>query len=270
MKKSIPMTLLVIMIIAISTVIPAVLALPQDAKRVKINGSGCVTATADLMDVSFSSKSSAMTQKEALDESKNLCKKLTENLKNFGEIKETYRYIYGDCCSGVYYVNKEYVLSSEKTDSLNEITDKLTESGIMQINYVSYRLKDGAKEEKEALKLAIENAEDKAKSLGINLDVFSITEKDGCCSYRCSYSSGEKEITVTANVTVTFMKEPAAKNRPIPRVHDDTDSPEKGERVTKEEKTTDGQYQENTDTKPEKDPEQITIPTPPAPEPQKD
>lgn len=174
----------------------------DNVKNVIITGKGSVDAPADTVSIHFEIESRAANESDALRKSEALTKKIITSCNSYGETSKESFCLYEDSCTGKFVVSKNFILTSKKTDKVDLITEELISNGVSYIGCVNYSLESMEKYEKEALSLAIKDAENRASSLGINLKINEIKDFGSyccCCGCLCE-KKGYETIECTVNL----------------------------------------------------------------------
>jgi uncharacterized protein YggE len=208
MKKLLyyPILLLLLTVFCLGAVIP-VSAECTDADSATLSGKGVLYVPADTVTISFSIETCADSQEDAQKQNAAVTEKIKSACAGLGCLNEDSFYSYSDPCSGKFIATRCMTITTGKINSVASITQKLTDSGATGINYTCYIVKNLKPYQDKVLKLAIEDAENKAIGLGLQLKLSSINDL-GCYSYydgKCD-QNGNKLVSVECNVSVLFER----------------------------------------------------------------
>ena len=123
----------------------------------------------------------------------------------YGSIRESTYRVYPSY-EQIGYTSSRYLrFTTARTDKMSEIRKALADAGITGLDGVSYVCNDENGYKNEALRLAVENARQKAGALGAVGAMLSVEELSCYPSY-CERNGGEPDntVTYTATVRVTF------------------------------------------------------------------
>ena len=104
-----------------------------------------------------------------------------------------------------YEICKTYSCKTTQTDKIEEIRKALSGISGIRIYGVRYELETPASAEHQALKLAVEDAESKAKALDADLSLVSVRET-GCWQCQDDGCTDSATITVEVRVEARFSK----------------------------------------------------------------
>lgn len=179
----------------------------ESAEKITVCGRGVVFAEADRASICFSVDTVSKKEPDAKRKNEKVVAAIKEK---FAYVQEESYFSYGDPACGRYTVSRCFTIETDNVDSVCEITAELESLGASGVNCVRYFLSDASDYEKEALRLAIEDARGKAESISDGLSLAEITENgcfvgegacgaDGTVSVECNISS--------VYVKPTFLRE---------------------------------------------------------------
>lgn len=203
MKKR--MMLLLLLILALLFSVRTEAATLADAETVTVTGRGVVAAPADSVQIRFGIEGVGKDEQEAAQRCSAIFATIKERLASFGKISRE-SYFSGKDCRGGTVVTENLVLISNAPKKAKEITDLLIESGVTEIFCVSFTLRDRGKYEKEALKLAVLDAESRAASLGVTLKPCELQEFGSYCGFGEFGSDNEGIVEIECTVNLTYRK----------------------------------------------------------------
>lgn len=175
----------------------------DSVEKVTVTGTGTVLIPADRITLGFcieTHASSADTAKEKNDAA------LAAIKEAFPDIAEESYYSENDPRSRKYTVSRCLLLTSSNVGSAEEIIEKLTENGATSVNCICYSASDMSSYEKEALRLAIEDANSKAEALGLSLKLSEFSDY-GCmraCDMSCIDTAGN--IRIECNISAVYTR----------------------------------------------------------------
>jgi|LSQX01.2.fsa_nt_gb uncharacterized protein YggE len=184
----------------------------SDRKTVSASGEGVVRVTPDIAVVSLGVETSKKEMSEAQSENKKLMNEIMAELKNLGiqdkDIQTNNYSVYPDyewnnnkqILLG-YKVTNTVSVKVRKIDDTGKVLDAVAAKGANRVNGIQFTVEDTGKLYEEALKLAVKNAEEKAKVMtgyfGINkLSPVKITERSQ--GYYPLYDEGQYEMELAA------------------------------------------------------------------------
>lgn len=111
--------------------------------------------------------------------------------------------------SNGYTATRYLTFTTDKTDNMNEIREKLASAGVNRLDGVCYRMKDDSALKLRALQLAVENAKAKAAALGASGDLVKVEEISCYPTFRnCGDGKYDNGVTYTASVRAVFATFP--------------------------------------------------------------
>ena len=180
----------------------------DDADTVTLSGSGSVSVPADTAVIRFCIETHGKRESSAKTQNDEILEEVKSYGNNLGRISEESYCSFEDPVSGRVTVSRCLSLTTEDMDSVTSLSERLIESGVTSIQGVWYSVKNMKAFEQEALRLAIQNAESKAQSLGLGLRVSEIS--DYGCYQRCGcFGCQENDgmiITIECNVSVVYKR----------------------------------------------------------------
>lgn len=167
------------------------------------SGRGEVLAPADRATVNFCVEVSAKKEADAKKKSDSILSSLSERL---GYIAEESYYSETDHISGRYTLSRCFTFTTDDVGAIYDITRQMTEAGVTGINGIWYSLSDTSAYEKEALRLAIADADAKAKSVDESFVLEEMNEL-GCfsgCGGMCCGTDGT--VSVECNISAVYRR----------------------------------------------------------------
>ncbi len=175
----------------------------EELDRATFSGRGEVLAPADRATVNFCIEASAKKEAVAKKESEEILFALKERL---GYISEESYYSESEPISGRYTVSRCFSFTTDDVGAIYDITRQMTEAGVTGINGIWYSLSDISAYEKEALRLAIADADNKANSVDERLVLEELSEF-GCfsgCGGMCGGTDGT--VSVECNISAVYRR----------------------------------------------------------------
>ncbi len=165
--------------------------------KATFSGRGEVLAPADRATVDFCIETSAKKEADAKKKNEEILSALKE-LK--GDISEQSYYSEADRMSGRYKILRCFSFTTDDAGAIHDIMRQMTEAGVTGISCVRYFLSDSSAYEKEALRLAIADSADKAKSVDESFVLEELSEY-GCFS-DCGGNGGA--VLVECNISAVY------------------------------------------------------------------
>lgn len=179
----------------------------SEADTVTLSGTGSVSVPADIAVIRFCIETYGKRESSAKAQNDEILEEVRSYGEDFGRISEESYYSFEDPGTGRITVSRCLSLATEDLDAVSELTKQLVSSGVTSVQGVWYSLKNMRSYENEALRLAIQDAENKAETLGLTLRVSEISDY-GCYQrydcYGCQNDDGQ--ITVECNVSVVYKR----------------------------------------------------------------
>lgn len=172
-----------------------------------ISGKGTVLAPADTVTIHFCIETQAKKEEPAKVKNDEILETVKTLIGNAGNLSEESFFSYEDANSGKHTVSRCLSLVTTDIGSIPELSQKMIENGVTGINGIWYTVKDASSYEKEALRLAIENAESKAASLGLTLRLSEINDY-GCYRF-CDNGCGINEngqVSIECSVSIVYKR----------------------------------------------------------------
>lgn len=169
-------------------------------------GCGTITAPADSATIRFETLAVANSPQKAQKESLLQFEKLNTALEKYGTPEKLCSFT-NEGMSGTHFLTTvNYELTTEDLQNAEEIIKILESLDISALFEICYTCKDTLALEKEALRLAVEDAQQKADSLGISLPISELREL-GCfdTSFCCKPSErSNPTVTVECRVEIRY------------------------------------------------------------------
>lgn len=185
----------------------SVFAAYEDTDTAVISGKGTVLAPADTAVIHFCIETHAKKEDAAKAKNDEIIEAVKALIGNAGNLSEESFFSYEDPSSGKYSVSRCMSLTTNDIDSVPALTQKMIDAGVTGINGTWYTIKNAAPYEEEALRLAIENAENKAASLGLALKLSEINDY-GCyrfCDNGCGINENA-QVSIECNVSIVYKR----------------------------------------------------------------
>lgn len=172
---------------------------------------GCadVQGEADECVISGSIEAIGNDMADAEKKSGEILAKAREIFKPYGEVCENHYGVYPMYESNGYTATRYLTFTTDKTDNMNEIREKLASAGVNRLDGVCYRMKDDSALKLRALQLAVENAKAKAAALGASGELVKVEEISCYPTFRdCGDGKYDNGVTYTASVRAVFATFP--------------------------------------------------------------
>lgn len=170
-----------------------------------VTGTATWEAEANLCSFSGSIQTMADDMSTAETKCEEIAAKVRQAFSAYGTVTECHSNVSPMYGQNGYTASKYFSFETEKTDSLPQIREKLTQAGLNCIEGTSYSCKDDSQHRIRALQLAIEDAKKKAAALGSTGELVRVEET--CCYPSCYGISGnitENRVIFTATVRAVF------------------------------------------------------------------
>lgn len=179
---------------------------------VVVTGSASVQGKADTCVLNGSIEIVANDMATAEQKSSQIFGEVQKAMQAHGTVNDSYFSIYPNCEGKGYTAYRSITLTTEHTDQVCEIREKLVAAGVNRLDGVCFRLKDDSALKTQALQKAVENAKVKAKALGASETMIRLEETSCYPEYRCDNGNGnDNSVTFTACVRAVFA--PALQER---------------------------------------------------------
>lgn len=178
-----------------------------DADTAVLSGRGTVLAPADTAIIHFCVETHAKKEDAAKARNDEIIETIRSLIGNSGILSEESFFSYEEPNSGRRSVSRCLSLTTSDVGSVPELTQKMIDNGVTGLNGVWYTVKDASAYEKEALRLAIEDAESKAAALGLTLRLSEINDY-GCYRF-CDNGCGIDEngqVSIECSVSIVYKR----------------------------------------------------------------
>lgn len=165
---------------------------------VSLGGTGEVKGRAESATLYFSVEAEGESENAALGDLARRMEEVGKIMQPLGETTETGYHSYSDAASSRVHVGKELIFVTEQPEKVALLFEKLPAVGGVNLHCVSYEAKNTAQAAKEALRLAVEDAKEKAKALGMTKEPDAVRETE---SYTVEHAG---RITVVSRVELLF------------------------------------------------------------------
>ena len=193
--------LLLLASVFVACMIPLTQAFALDSANVI--GCGKVSVKADCAYIEVGVEAIGQDAASAEAQSSAAEQALENAFRSYGCVTERYYNFYPAPKS--YEICKTYSCKTTQTDKIEEIRKALSGISGIRIYGVRYELETPASAEHQALKLAVEDAESKAKALDADLSLVSVRET-GCWQCQDDGCTDSATITVEVRVEARFSK----------------------------------------------------------------
>lgn len=173
----------------------------ESAEKITVCGRGVAFAEADRASICFSVDTVSKKEPDAKRKNEKVVAAIKEK---FAYVQEESYFSYGDPACGRYTVSRCFTIETDNVDSVREITAELESLGASGVNCVRYFLSDASDYEKEALRLAIEDARGKAESISDGLSLAEITENG--CFVSEGACGADGTVSVECNISSVYVK----------------------------------------------------------------
>ena len=191
--------------------VSAVLACPVAAKattpHVRVTGRGRLEAKADGAEIYFSVEGRGASAENARASCAEQATALERALRAFGEIRRTSAYTGYDGQSSCYTSVYGFVMITERPNEVEQIGKILVDGGASCVSEACYFLTDASKWEREALVLAIADAEARAAVCGAGMHRVALCDQGSTTVYSCG--TNRAVVIVETTVTVVYTDEPS-------------------------------------------------------------
>ena len=178
-----------------------------------LSGNATVTAQADLCNFTGCIETAGNSLRDAEHSNAELCKKLRELFAPYGTMEEECCCVYPSYGQTGFTAVRNLRFSTEQIDQLDLLREKLAEAGITRMEGFAYICRDEKAKKAEALRLAVQDAREKAAALGSVGELIKI-EEISCYPTCRTPLAGERTVTFTACVRALFARRPQAKAAP--------------------------------------------------------
>ena len=180
-----------------------------DNAHLIVMGCADVQGEADECVISGSIEAIGNDMADAEKKSGEILTKAREIFKPYGEVCENHYGVYPMYESNGYTATRYLTFTTDKTDNMNEIREKLASAGVNRLDGVCYRMKDDSALKLRALQLAVENAKAKAAALGASGELVKVEEISCYPTFRdCGDGKYDNGVTYTASVRAVFATFP--------------------------------------------------------------
>lgn len=168
-----------------------------------VTGCASVEAEADLCTFGGCVEAAGNDMRAAEEAAAALLRTVKDTFAAYGTVSEESSSAYPTGATG-YTAVKYLSFVTDKADKAEEIRAALAKTGVTCLDGVRFSCKEDGEYKLEALRLAIENAREKAKALGAEGELVHVEEQ---CCYPCARGgTSDGKVTYTATVRAVFAK----------------------------------------------------------------
>ena len=176
-----------------------------EAETVSVSGRGSLSVPADTVTIRFTVESRSQKEADARKKNDAAKEKLVGIAKAYGDIEAESYCFFEDTCGGYFVATRCLTLTSGMPGKAEEIIDKLIAGGASCVNGICYSLRNSEKYEKEALALALKDAETRADALGISMKMSEVYDFGSYC-FGAWCGGADGTVTVECTVNIVYRK----------------------------------------------------------------
>lgn len=175
----------------------------ESVEKATLSGKGTVTFPADSATVSFCIDTDSKKESEAREKSDAVLSLLRSH---YGEISEDSYFSHEDPVAKRFFVSRCCSLKIKNAADNADIINSLVQYGVTSVNGICYFSENQGEYEKEALRLAVEDANAKAEALGLRLYPVEITDFGCYRSYGAENAAQNGYITLECSISAIYAQ----------------------------------------------------------------